>query len=200
MTKWLQKTALEGNLVRLEVMETLHKNALIQAAADGELWDLWFTTVPDNKTIDSYIGDALKSYEKDEALPFVIIDKKSNKIVGASRYMNATPAHKRLEIGATWYAKSFQKTGVNTECKYLLLTNAFEQLNCIAVEFRTHSHNHPSITAISRLGAKQDGLLRNHQISADGSLRDTVVFSIVKDEWPAVKKSLEFKMAKKYDV
>lgn len=196
MTKWLEKTRFEGNLVRLEPLNTSHKNALLEAAADGELWNLWFTSVPSEKTIDSYIEQALKFYENDTALPFIIIDKKSNKIIGSSRYMNGTSVHKRLEIGHTWVAKSFQRIGVNTECKYRLLKHAFENLNCIAVEFRTHSQNHASRKAIARLGAKQDGILRSHQISSDGRLRDTVVFSILKEEWPAVKKSLEFKMAK----
>ena len=199
MTKWLKRTQLEGNFVRLEPLNRSHKKALLKAAADGELWNLWFTSVPSERIIDSYIEQALKFYENDTALPFVIIDIKSNKIIGSSRFMNATSVHKRLEIGHTWVAKSFQRTGANTECKYILLKYAFKNLNCIAVEFRTHSQNHASRKAIARLGAKQDGILRSHRISTDGSLRDTVVFSIVKEEWPSVKKSLQFKIAKDYE-
>lgn len=199
MAKWLQEIQLEGNLVRLEPLKRSHRKGLVQAAADGELWKLWYTSVPNVETVDAFIDKALDDYDKDSALPFVIIDKKSNTIIGTSRYMNAVSLHKRLEIGHTWYAKSFQKTGVNTECKYLLLQCAFEELNCIAVEFRTHWHNHPSRNAIARLGAKQDGILRNHQVNSEGVLRDTVVFSITANEWPTVKTSLEFKMAKKYE-
>lgn len=126
---------------------------------------------------------------------FAVIDNATQKIIGSTRYCNADAINKRIEIGYTWYAKSFQRTGINTECKYLLLTHAFETLNVIAVEFRTHWHNQASRTAIARLGAKQDGVLRNHQKSAEGVYRDTVVFSIIDLEWSAVKTNLQFKMA-----
>jgi RimJ/RimL family protein N-acetyltransferase len=131
-------------------------------------------------------------------MPFIVRDKESNKIVGCTRYFNVDEVNHRLEIGYTWYAESVQRTSVNTECKYLLLSHAFEKLDAIAVEFRTHWHNHKSRAAIARLGAKQDGVLRNHQRSADGIYRDTVVFSIINLEWPAVKKSLEFKLNEQY--
>src|SRR5690606_26803768 len=151
---------------------------------------------PEN--VEAYIQKAVQEYDSDNSLPFVIIDKKSNKVIGTTRYMNAVEAHKRLEIGTTWYSKSYQRTGANTECKYLLLKYAFEQLNCIAVEFRTNWHNIQSRNAILGLGAKQDGVLRNHLIDETGCLRDTVVFSILNTEWKMVKKSLEFKMKRTY--
>ena len=126
------------------------------------------------------------------AMPFVVTDKASGKIVGCTRYFNVDATNRRLEIGHTWYAKRAQRTAINTECKLLLLTHAFETLRCIGVEFRTHWFNHASRTAIARLGAKQDGVLRNHQLMPDGSRRDTVVFSIVDAEWPAVRAHLAF--------
>jgi RimJ/RimL family protein N-acetyltransferase len=131
-------------------------------------------------------------------MPFVVREKETGKVIGSTRYCNVDEVNQRLEIGYTWYAKSYQRTSVNTECKYLLLTHAFEKLDAIAVEFRTHWHNHASRAAIARLGAKLDGVLRNHQKSADGVYRDTVVFSIINLEWPVVKKSLEYKLSKTY--
>ena len=130
-------------------------------------------------------------------MPPVLISK-TNTIVGTTRYLNVDAKNKRVEIGATWYSKKVQRTGINTECKYILLKYAFENLNCIAVEFRTHFHNHPSRNAILRLGAKQDGILRNHRVDEHGNLRDTVVFSILDSEWKTVKTSLEFKMTRSY--
>ena len=126
----------------------------------------------------------------------MVIDNATQKIIGSTRYCNADMLNKRVEIGYTWYAKSFQRTGINTECKYLLLRHAFEALESIAVEFRTHWHNQASRAAIARLGAKQDGILRNHQKNTQGGYRDTVVFSIIDQEWPGVKKGLEYKMNK----
>lgn len=194
MSKWLNETELEGELVKLIPLQRQHRDALLKAAADGELWKLWFTSVPSEKTIDAYLDFALTEYENNRALPFVVIDKKTDEVIGTTRFCNATPNYKRLEVGYTWYAKRVQRSGINTECKYLLLTHAFEVLNCIAVELRTHWHNRASRNAIARLGAKQDGVLRNHQIDADGAIRDTVVFSIVREEWAVVKKSLKYKM------
>lgn len=188
---------IEGNLVRLEPMDILHRNDLLSAATDGQLWDLWFTSVPSEFSIDDYMSKAFRDRDQGLAYPFVIIRKADNKIVGSTRYCNMEPANRRLEIGYTWYAQSVQRTGVNTECKYLLLRHAFEQLDLIAVEFRTHWYNTKSRNAILRLGAKQDGVLRNHRIDADGAIRDTVVFSIIRDEWLAVKRSLEFKIRSK---
>jgi len=158
------------------------------------LWKLWFTSVPDANTTDSYIQTALEQYKDKTSIPFAVIDKASGKIIGSTRYCNINSQHNRLEIGYTWYARSFQRTGINTECKYLLLQHAFEVFNCIAVEFRTHWFNEKSRAAITRLGAKQDGVLRNHRIDKSGRMRDTVVFSIIANEWPVVKQGLEYKM------
>jgi len=197
MSNWLNNIQLEGNLVKLKPLTSSHRTELLQAAADGELWNLWYTSVPSEKSVDEYIEYALAENLAGRAHAFVIVDKSSNKIIGSTRYCNAINDN-RLEIGYTWYAKSTQRTGINTECKYLLLKQAFEKLDCIAVEFRTNWHNIPSRNAIARLGAKQDGILRNHLLDSDGTYRDTVVFSITKEEWPTVKKSLVFKKSKKY--
>ncbi len=196
MLNWLKQTKLIGKNVELVPMEKSHRGSLLEAANDGDLWKLWFTNVPSEDLIDAYIDFALDELEKGLALPFVVVNKADGKIIGSTRYCNVESQNKRLEIGYTFYAKSFQRTGVNTECKYLLLKNAFEDLDAIAVEFRTHWHNQKSRQAIARLGAKQDGVLRNHRIDKDGCFRDTVVFSIIRSEWATVKKSLEFEMNK----
>jgi len=193
---WLYETTLKGELVTLAPLKPGHADALIEAASDGELWNLWYTSVPSSQTIDAYLTQAFKDQLEGRALLFVVIDNATQKIIGSTRYCNADGLNKRVEIGYTWYAKSFQRTGINTECKYLLLNHAFEALDSIAVEFRTHWHNQASRAAIVRLGAKQDGVLRNHQKNAEGVYRDTVVFSIIDQEWPVVKKGLEYKMTR----
>lgn len=187
---WLKKTTLKGTNLSLVPLSLEHKSGLLNAATDGKLWELWFTSVPSSESIDSYLESALKNYTM---LPFVVLDS-GNNVIGCTRFCNAEPENLRLEIGYTWYAKSTQRTGINTECKLLLLTHAFEVLNCNAVEFRTHFFNEASRKAITRLGAKQDGILRNHRMDKDGTLRDTVVFSIIKNEWPVVKKNLTYKL------
>ena len=197
MSNWLNNITLEGELVKLIPLAKEHKNDLLEAAADGELWNLWYTSVPSKDSIDDDIDFALSENQQGRAHAFVVVDKKTNRIIGSSRYCNAINQN-RLEIGYTWYARSFQRTGINTECKYLLLSYAFEQLNCIAVEFRTHWHNFASRRAIARLGAKQDGVLRNHLQQPDGSYRDTVVFSITREEWPTVRQSLAYKLKQTY--
>lgn len=194
--KWFKEVILETDHLKLIPLNKNFKEDLIAAASDGNLWELWFTSVPDSKNIDSYLAKAIDDFQQDKGLAFVVLDKKSNTIIGTTRYMNATPEHKRLEIGATWYARTYQKTHVNTECKLLLLTHAFEVLNAIAVEFRTNWYNFQSRNAILRLGAKQDGVLRNHQIMPDGCMRDTVVFSIIANEWETCKRSLKYKIEK----
>ena len=196
MNKWLHNIEFIGNTIKLVPLNESHKEGLLKAASDGELWKIWYTSVPSKDTISKYIEFALNEQNAHRALPFVVIEKVSNKIIGSTRFCNANSEHKRLEIGYTWYAKSYQRTIVNTECKYLLLNYAFEKLNCIAVVFRTNWYNHASRNAISRLGAKQDGVLRNHRIDKEGRLRDTVVFSILNSEWKSVKKSLEFRLEK----
>ncbi|GAB3650831.1 GNAT family protein [Echinicola sediminis] len=194
MENWLETLELEGERVKLVPLLRSHKEGLLEAAADGKLWELWFTSVPSQDSIDAYIEQALKEKNEKSSLPFVVIDKKHHCIVGATRYCHVAAEHKRLEIGYTWYAKSAQGTGVNTECKYLMLSYAFEKLDCICVQFKTDWFNIPSRNAISRLGAKQDGVLRNDRLNKDGTYRDTVVFSIIQQEWHGVKKSLEYKL------
>lgn len=194
MEKWLNEKVLETENVKLVPLSYNHKADLLIAAEDGNLSNLWFTSVPEQNNVDSYLEKAITDYQHDTGLAFVVIDKKTNKIIGTTRYTNATPEHRRLEIGYTWYAKSFQKTHVNSECKLLLLSHAFEELKAIAVEFRTNWYNFPSRNAISRLGAKQDGVIRNHQVMPDGSFRDTVIFSIIESEWKACKRALTYKI------
>ncbi|WP_373518075.1 GNAT family N-acetyltransferase [Pricia sp.] len=196
MKTWLKKIELEGEKVKLVPLGKAHKDGLLNAAADGKLWELWFTSVPSAATIDTYIEQALNQKQNGSEFPFVVLDKNSGDIIGSTRYYNVQPEHRRLEIGYTWYARKYQRTGANTECKYLLLKYAFEDLNCIAVQFLTNWHNLRSRAAITRLGAKQDGVLRNHRLNADGSCRDSVVFSITVQEWAGVKKSLEYEMVK----
>lgn len=196
MKKWLEEVTLSGERVSLVPLSKEHRNALIKASSDGKLWELWFTSVPSEETVDGYIKKALGDKQQGEAMPFVVIDKDTGQIIGSTRFCNAVPEHRRVEIGYTWYSKTFQRTAVNAECKLLLLTHAFETLDVIAVEFRTHWHNHASRNALARLGAKQDGVLRNDSIEPDGAFRDTVVFSIINSEWPSVKKSLLSKLAR----
>ena len=195
MTKrWIEPITLTGSKVILEPLAFEHVDGLREAVKDGELWKLWFTSIPVPEKMDEYIKTALEMREHAGAMPFVVREKESHKIIGSTRYYNVDEVNQRVEIGYTWYAESVQRTSVNTECKYLLLEHAFEKLDAIAVEFRTHWHNHKSRAAIARLGAKQDGVLKNHTKSADGIYRDTVVFSIINSEWLTVKKALEFKL------
>jgi RimJ/RimL family protein N-acetyltransferase len=191
---WIQPVTLTGEHVILEPLSLEHLEGIKEAVKDGELWKLWFTSVPSPETAEATIKTALELRENAGWMPFVVREKSTRKIIGSTRYCNVDEVNQRLEIGYTWYSESFQRTIVNTECKYLLLSHAFEKLAAIAVEFRTHWHNHKSRAAIARLGAKQDGVLRNHQKGPDGMYRDTVVFSIINLEWPVVKKSLEFKL------
>jgi RimJ/RimL family protein N-acetyltransferase len=191
---WLNDVELDSITIKLVPLSEVHLSELVTAAADGELWKLWFTSIPSKENISEYISNALEQKSKGLALPFVVVEKTSGKIIGTTRFCNADPVNNRVEVGYTWYSKSFQRTSVNTECKLLLLTHAFETLDAIAVEFRTSWHNQASRAAIARLGAKQDGVLRNHQKLANGGYRDTVVFSIINTEWLAVKESLEFKL------
>jgi len=194
MARFVEPVTLRGRSATLEPLERAHAPALSRAAADGDLWRLWYTSVAPPDRMDEYVDAALDMRERQDAMPFVVRENTSDDIVGCTRYFNVDAKNRRLEIGATWYAKRVQRTPVNTECKLLLLTHAFESLQCIAVEFRTHWFNHASRAAILRLGAKQDGVLRNHQLMPDGSKRDTVVFSILDSEWPAVRQHLRFQL------
>ncbi|WP_432455634.1 MULTISPECIES: GNAT family N-acetyltransferase [unclassified Agarivorans] len=193
-TEYLTETELTAEDVLLLPLQAEHKAGLLAAEADGQLSQLWYTSVPNAESIDDYLETAFGEQQAGRALPFVVIDKHRKQVIGTTRFCNADASNRRLEIGYTWYAKSYQRSAVNTQCKLLLLTYAFELLDSIAVEFRTHWHNHASRNAIARLGAKQDGVLRQHSIDAQGRYRDTVVFSITQQEWPTVKQSLQYKL------
>ena len=188
----IEPVVLAGTLVSLEPLAGDHASAL--AVAAGDLWRLWYTSVASAERMPDYVAAALDMRERLGAMPFVVRENATGEIVGCTRYFNVDAANRRLEIGHTWYATRVQRTGVNTECKLLLLRHAFETLHCIAVEFRTHWFNHASRMAIARLGAKQDGVLRNHQLLPDGSRRDTVVFSILDSEWLAVRQHLQYQL------
>ena len=191
---FIEPVTLRGVLATLEPLTAAHAEALAKAASDGELWRLWYTHIAPPDKMREYVVTALDMLERAGAMPFVARENATGEIVGCTRYFNVDATNRRLEIGHTWYAKRVQRTGLNTECKLMLLGHAFETLQCIAVEFRTHWFNHASRTAIARLGAKQDGVLRNHQLMPDGARRDTVVFSIIDGEWPAVKQHLQFQL------
>ena len=188
---WPPAVELAGAHVRLVPLAREHANGLAEAVRDGELWTLWYTSVPPPERMAGEIERRLGLRERGSMLPFTVLDA-AGRIVGMTTYMNIDAQHRRVEIGSTWTAASAQRTGLNTECKLLLLRHAFEALDCIAVEFRTHRLNTRSRRAIERLGAQLDGILRAHQRTADGSLRDTAVYSIVAAEWPAVRAHLRW--------
>jgi N-acetyltransferase len=196
---WLDPITLRGRYAMLEPLAQRHHDGLVNAVKDGELWKLWYTTVPAPEKMAAEIDRRLALQANGTMLPFAVIDAAANRPIGMTTYMNVDRANRRVEIGSTWYARSAQRTPVNTESKLLLLTHAFEALDCIAVEFRTHIFNHQSRRGIERLGAKLDGILRNHQITPNGTLRDTCVYSIIAGEWPTVKTHLEWQMAKPRD-
>ena len=185
---------LQGRHARLEPLSLAHEAEAIEAVRDGELWNLWYTAIPSPDRMRAEIERRLGLREKGTMLPFAVRDA-AGRFAGMTTYMNIDAPNRRVEIGSTWYRRSVQRTALNTECKLMLLGHAFEQLDCIAVEFRTHWFNFQSRAAIARLGAKQDGVLRSHQVAPDGSLRDTVVFSIIASEWPAVKMHLSHRLA-----
>lgn len=192
---WPSPVTLRGRNATLAPLAKTHHDDLVEAVKDGELWELWYTSVPTAEGMAAEIDRRLALQAKGSMLPFAVIDA-NGKCAGMTTYMNIDPVHKRVEIGSTWYAKRVQRTPLNTECKLMLLGHAFEKLDCIAVEFRTAFFNHQSRRAIERLGAKLDGILRSHQRYANGALRDTVVYSIIANEWPAVKSHLEFQLAR----
>lgn len=194
MSHWPESFSVEGAHVRVEPLTMEHEADLREAAADGELHKLWYTTVPTPEGVADEIARRQSLREAGSMLPFAVIEKSSGRAVGMTTYMNIAAEHRRLEIGSTWYRKSAQRTPVNTECKLLLLRHAFEELDCIAVEFQTHVINHASRRAIERLGAKLDGILRAHRIMANGTIRDTAVYSITAAEWPTVRANLELKL------
>jgi RimJ/RimL family protein N-acetyltransferase len=187
---------LSGTRVHLVPLSIDHHDDLVAAVRDGELWTLWYTSVPEPHEMAAEITRRLALQAAGSMIPFSVIDPATGKAVGMTTYMNIDATARRVEIGSTWYARSVQRTGLNTEAKLLLLTHAFDTLNCIAVEFRTHIMNHQSRRAIERLGAKLDGILRNHSIARNGTLRDTVVYSIISSEWPVVRAHLNGLLAK----
>ena len=188
---------LQGRHVSLEPLHQEHFAEIQAAAADGELWKLFFTSVPSPENTQNWLDLALEMQDQKKAIPFVIREKRTGQIVGSTRYCNIDHNNERLEIGYTWYAKRVQRSAINTECKLLLLSHAFDIFECIAVEFRTDWFNRRSQAAIERLGAKRDGVLRNHTILPDGRVRDTVVYSILQNEWAGVKQNLQY-MHEKY--
>ncbi len=188
---------LQGKYAALVPLEMAHHDALCDAVRDGELWKLWYTSIPSPENMAKEIERRLGLQKLGSMNPFCVLDSKSMP-VGMTTYMNIDQDNRRLEIGSTWYCKSVQRTAINTECKLMLLKHAFETLDCIAVEFRTHWFNHQSRAGIERLGAKLDGVLRSHQLNrhpdAVNSIRDTCVYSIIANEFPAVKANLSFKL------
>ena len=195
MTPWLGPITLTGQHATLEPLASEHHDALVDAARDGELWKLWYTAIPSPEAMHGEIARRLDLQARGSMLPFTARDA-SGRIVGMTTYMNVDAVHRRVEIGSTWTTQGAQRGPFNTECKLLLLGHAFEPLGCIAVEFRTHFFNQQSRRAIERLGARLDGVLRNHQRASNGTLRDTCVYSITESEWPTVKAHLQWQLAK----
>ena len=193
---WPKPTTLSLHNVRLEPLSKNHLDDLIVAVKDGKLYNHWYTSIPEPKDMNAEINRRLDLQNKKSMLPFAVISTRNNKAVGMTTYMNIDHDNKRVEIGSTWYAKSVQRTSLNTECKLMLLEYAFERLDCICVEFRTHFMNHQSRRGIERLGAKLDGILRSNAIQKNGSIRDTAVYSIIKNEWSSVRANLEYQISK----
>jgi RimJ/RimL family protein N-acetyltransferase len=182
--------SLHGRHVSLQPLSYSHHDHLVEAVKDGELWTLWYTTIPAPEGLRAEIDRRLELQRQGSMIAFAVIEEATQEAVGMTTFMHIDAVNRRMEIGSTWYRKRVQRSALNTECKLLLLTHAFERLNCIAVEFRTHYFNKQSRTAIERLGAKLDGILRQHQVATNGTLRDTCVYSVLDREWPTVKAHL----------
>ncbi len=193
---WLEPVSLGGPHAQLKPLSQDHCDGLTEAVKDGELWKLWYTFIPKPEDMRKEIDRRLGLLASGSMLPWTVFDA-DGQIAGMTTYMNVDTPNRRVEIGSTWYARRVQRSALNTQCKLLLLTHAFEKLDCIAVEFRTHFFNHQSRRGIERLGAKQDGILRNHQTAPNGTLRDTVVYSIIASEWPTVKAHLTYQLNEK---
>jgi RimJ/RimL family protein N-acetyltransferase len=191
-----QPVTLEGHGVRLEPLTTDHAPALTEAAADGKLWELWFTSVPSPNETTKYVADALAGQQLGHMLPWAVRELDEGKIIGSTRYHDIVVPVDRVEIGYTWYAKSWQRSHVNTTCKLLLLGHAFDALGCQVVGLRTDNFNFASQRAIEGLGAKRDGVIRHHQARRDGTVRDSVMYSILASEWRDVKRHLELRLAR----
>ena len=187
---------LAGTLVTLRQLEAADAPALLAAAADGELWNLRWTVVPSAASVDSYIALALRSQQQSGTLPFAVTLSAGGQVIGSTRLWNIEPEHRKLEIGHTWYARSWQRTAANTECKALLLRHAFEQLHCVRVQLTTDVLNQASRAAILRLGAVEEGIIRNERIMPDGRRRSSVRYSIIDEEWPAVRLLLQQRLAR----
>ena len=196
---FLEPVTLEGRHATLVPLSPDYHEDLVEAVKDGELWTLWYTFIPPPEGMHAEIERRLALQSAGSMLPFAVIDRATGKAIGMTTYMNVDATNRRVEIGSTWYRASTQRTPINTECKLLLLTHAFERMACIAVEFRTHVMNVQSRRAIERLGAKLDGILRNHMTMPNGTLRDTAVYSITAGEWPMVKAHLTWQLAKPRD-
>ena len=194
MADWnsLLPADLEGVSVKLIPLSMLHSDDLKEAVSDGQLNNLWYTNIPTEEGVEGEIERRLKLQKLGTMAPFSVVQTKRNKVVGMTTFMNMDPTNKRVEIGSTWYRKDVQRTEINTECKLLLMSYAFEKLDCIAVEFRTHCMNRQSRRAIERLGAKLDGVLRSHMVLANGTIRDTAVYSVIRSDWDAVKANLKW--------
>ena len=193
---WLEPVTLRGAHARLEPLSLEHVDGLTEAVKDGELWKLWYTFIPRPEDMRNEIDRRLGLQAAGSMLPFTVFDA-NGEIAGMTTYMNIDTPNRRVEVGSTWYAQRVQRSALNTQCKLLLLGHAFEQLDCIAVEFRTHFFNHQSRRGIERLGAKFDGILRSHQIAPNGTLRDTAVYSIIASEWPTAKAHLNYQLNEK---
>ena len=192
----VQPVTVEGRGIRLEPLTVNHHDALAAAAADGKLWELWFTSVPEPGGTKDYITAALKGQRDGHMLPWAVRDLASDTVVGTTRYHDIVAAIDRVEIGYTWYASSRQRTGVNTTCKLLLLQHAFDALHCKVVGLRTDNFNFRSQNAIEGIGAKKDGVLRHHATRKDGTVRDSVMYSILATEWPDVRRHLELRLSR----
>jgi RimJ/RimL family protein N-acetyltransferase len=196
---WPEPVTLKSPRVMLEPLAHARRDELIEAVRDGELWNLWYTAIPPPDKMAAEIDRRLGLQAAGSMLPFTVVDSATGKAAGMTTYMNIDAPQRRVEIGSTWYRKGVQRTDLNTHCKLLLLTHAFEALDCIAVEFRTHFFNQQSRRGIERLGAKLDGILRNHSIMPNGTLRDTCVYSIIAAEWPTVKAHLAYQLSRPRD-
>jgi RimJ/RimL family protein N-acetyltransferase len=194
----VEPVTLELNGVRLEPMAASHAADLARAAQDGALWNIRVTSVPSPGDEGNYVNSALEMREAGSRMPFVVRDLSQGEIIGTTSYHDIVPAVDRVEIGYTWYAKSYQRTHVNTTCKLMLMTHAFDTLSCKVVGFRTDNFNHASQRAIERLGAKRDGVIRHHALRRDGTVRDTVIYSITSGEWPEIRAHLRYKLTQRY--
>lgn len=187
---------LENPYARLEPLSAAHHDELAAAVAVDDLWRAWYTSVPTPESMTEAISARLRLHSEQRMAPWAVIDPATGRAVGMTTFLNLEPENRRLEIGYTWLGATAQGTKVNPAVKRLLLTRAFDELGCIAVEFRTHWHNHQSRAALAKLGAKQDGVLRNHKVLDNGTVRDTVVFSIIDAEWPTVKFALDQRLSR----